>query len=261
MEKKQESQSHAGLSAKVLIAALFIISGILLFARNMAWISYELFDVIVSWHSLLIILGVYTMAHRHYISGIILVLIGAYFLIGGLSYLPENSQAFVWPVALIIAGVLIFVKVRQKEYWINKYMCHNQKWAEGKRDQSHMNADNGEQQNVSEDGFLHSNTAFGATRHVVLDELFKGASIRTSFGGTVVDLRRTHIAPGKTYIDVDCSWGGIELFIPSDWKVVIQCNAFLGGCEDERWKGANINQECILIIRGSISFSGLVIKD
>ena len=34
MEKKQNFPSHAGLSGKALIASLFIISGILLFARN-----------------------------------------------------------------------------------------------------------------------------------------------------------------------------------------------------------------------------------
>ena len=53
MEKKQNFPSHAGLSGKALIASLFIISGILLFARNVGWITYDLFNVVVSWHSLL----------------------------------------------------------------------------------------------------------------------------------------------------------------------------------------------------------------
>ena len=48
MEKKQNFPSHAGLSGKALIASLFIISGILLFARNVGWITYDLFNVVVS---------------------------------------------------------------------------------------------------------------------------------------------------------------------------------------------------------------------
>ena len=52
MEKKQNFPSHAGLSGKALIASLFIISGILLFARNVGWITYDLFSIVVSWHSL-----------------------------------------------------------------------------------------------------------------------------------------------------------------------------------------------------------------
>ena len=53
MEKKQNFPSHAGLSGKALIASLFIISGILLFARNVGWITYDLFNVVVflAWSS------------------------------------------------------------------------------------------------------------------------------------------------------------------------------------------------------------------
>ena len=97
MEEKQKFPTATGFSGKTLIASLFILSGILLFARNMGWITSEVFDMIVSWHSLLIILGIYSMIRRHFIGGIILLLIGVYFLIGGLSWLPENSQAMVWP--------------------------------------------------------------------------------------------------------------------------------------------------------------------
>ncbi len=56
MEEKQKFPTATGFSGKTLIASLFILSGILLFARNMGWITSEVFDMIVSWHSLLIIL-------------------------------------------------------------------------------------------------------------------------------------------------------------------------------------------------------------
>jgi len=114
MEEKQNFPRATGFSGKILIALLFILSGILLFARNMGWITSEVFDLIVSWHSLLILLGIYAMIRRHFIGGIILFLAGVYFLIGGLSWLPENSQAMVWPLALIIAGVFIYLQTRQK---------------------------------------------------------------------------------------------------------------------------------------------------
>ena len=112
----------------------------------------------------------------------------------------------------------------------------------------------------SVDGFLRAENVWGAARHVVLDELFKGAVIRTSFGGTTIDLRHTHIAPGETYIDLDCSWGGVEIYVPSDWKVVFKCNAFFGGCDDKRWQNGNINKESVLVIRGTLSFGGLEVK-
>ena len=64
MEEKQKFPTATGFSGKILIASLFILSGILLFARNMGWITSEVFDMIVSWHSLLIILGIYSMIRR-----------------------------------------------------------------------------------------------------------------------------------------------------------------------------------------------------
>ena len=117
MEEKQKTLSATGFSGKYLVASLFILSGILLFARNMGWITAELFSTIVSWYSLFIILGIYSMIRRHFVGGIILLLIGVYFLLGGLSWLPENSQAMVWPLALIIAGVLLIFKSRRRGPW------------------------------------------------------------------------------------------------------------------------------------------------
>ena len=161
MEKKQNFPSHAGLSGKALIASLFIISGILLFARNVGWITYDLFNVVVSWHSLLIILGIYTMTRRHYLSGATLTLIGVYFLIGGLSWLPENSQTIVWPVALIVAGILFFVKARRRERWMKSHMNgHYRDWARRGGGHMHMNMEDNEQQCESENGYLRSDNAF-----------------------------------------------------------------------------------------------------
>lgn len=44
MEEKQNFPRATGFSGKILIALLFILSGILLFARNMGWITSEVFD-------------------------------------------------------------------------------------------------------------------------------------------------------------------------------------------------------------------------
>lgn len=273
MEERQKFSSHTSYG-KILIASIFILSGALLFARNMGWISYELFDILVSWQTLLIIIGVYTIAHRHYIGGSIVLLIGIYFLIGGLSWLPENSQAMIWPLVLVLAGILFLIKGKrnkewdnrrrfvkmQREHW-NKRRMHGKMESESEANEFSAENNAKNQQCESENGFLRSNNVFGTVRHVMLDELFKGADIHTSFGGTTIDLRHTHIAPGETYIDLDCSWGGIELYIPADWKVIIKCNAFFGGCDDKRWQKSNVNQECVLILRGNISFGGVEIKD
>lgn len=79
MEEKQKLPSHAGFG-KVLTAPLFILTGLLLFARNMGIITEEWFNMLVAWHSLFIITGIYSMIRRHYLSGGILLPIGLYLL-------------------------------------------------------------------------------------------------------------------------------------------------------------------------------------
>ena len=260
MDKEMKTSNSVGFSGKLLIALLFILSGIMLFARNIGWITGEQFDLVVAWHSLFIILGLFSMFHRHFVGGVVLLLVGGYFLIGNMSWLPANSQAMLWPFALIIIGVVFFLKPSGKKRCMKDHARRHRMWKEqmeGKM--GHMNMQE-QQQFESEDGYLHAENVFGAARHVVLDELFKGANIRISFGGTVLDLRHTQIATGETYIDVDCSCGGLEIYVPSDWKVAMKCNAFFGGCEDKRWQNGNIDKERTLVIRGKLSFGGLEIK-
>ena len=72
---------------------------------------------------------------------------------------------------------------------------------------------------TSADGFLHSENAFSGVRQVILDEMLKGGSIQTRFGGSIIDMRRTDIPVGETPLDVDCKFGGIELYVPADWTI------------------------------------------
>lgn len=184
MEKRTNALSHAKPSGKYFIASLLILSGLLLLARNMEWISYKTFDTIVSWHSLLILIGIGKMMHRRYVGGSLLILIGTYFLLDRLSWLPENLHDIIWPAILVTAGILCLVKTHHRKRWIEIEMGACGLGKEKERDSRiHPNMEDNGQQCQSEDGYLRSDNAFGSVRHVVLDELFKGARIRASFGG------------------------------------------------------------------------------
>lgn len=65
-------------------------------------------------------------------------------------------------------------------------MEHRRQWMKMHQGRPGMNFESEQQQSESVDGFLRSENVWGAARHVVLDELFKGAMIRTSFGGRLL---------------------------------------------------------------------------
>ncbi|WP_455592815.1 LiaF transmembrane domain-containing protein [Bacteroides sp.] len=241
--KKNQLSSRKGMSGKLLVAALFIAAGVLLLARNVGWISATLFSTLVSWQMLLVVLGIYMMVKRVFIRGLILFAIGAYFLSPHVGWLPVNINSILLPVILVAIGVAFIFKPRRQRAWGN----HQEK--------EFMNT-----QYESADGILRSENTFSGVRQVVLDEVFRGGTIQNMFGGTAIDLRRTTIPEGETYIDIECTFGGIEIYVPSSWKIVFRCKSCLGGCEDKRFGDSVIDQSRVLVIRGDITFGGLEIK-
>ena len=203
MEKKEFS-SPVRRYGKFFIAFIFITAGVLLLARNLGWISYTLFGILVSWQMLLILLGIYLMLRRQILRGGILLAIGAYLISPYLGWMPAGIHVTLFPIVLIVIGLAFLFRPKRARH-----------------ERSHRGNFASSQYN-STDGVLHSENTFSGIRQVVLDEVFKGGTIQNSFGGTVIDLRRTTLPEGETFLDIDCTFGGIEIYVPSDWKVVFR---------------------------------------
>ena len=59
--------------------------------------------------------------------------------------------------------------------------------------------------------------------------------------------------------------GEVELHIPADWQVRIECSCFCGGCEDKRWQGtpakqAFLSASCSVFLPGQLSFCGIICR-
>lgn len=248
METKQKIQFNRGhASVKYLIAFLFIACGGLLWARNMQWITDPVYDLLVSWQAVVAVTGIYSLVRRHFIFGLILLGISAYYLNDQFSVLcGMDIQAFILPAILILIGIIIvFSRGGNK--------CKRHGYGRGPEEFKTMNY-------TSADGFLRLENTFSGVRQVMLDEMLKGGSIQNRFGGSIIDMRRTDIPVGETQLDVDCKFGGIELYVPADWTIKCLCSTFMGGYEDKRWERKE-NPQKVLVIRGSLSWSGLVIKN
>ncbi len=225
---------HSKLN-NIVTAAVFIIVGLLFLGRNLGYVNEELFHTIVSWQMLLIVIGVVQLIKRHFLGGLILISVGTYFLIPS-----AYGLGTYWPVFLIVIGIGILFKKRNGR-------CHSNKRVK-------------EETISNGDGFVKSDVSFGSSKHIVLDPVFKGADLDVSFGAITLDLRRTRLEQEVTYIEVDTSFSGIELYIPSDWNVIIEAETTMGGIEDKRYVSSQIDESHKIIIRGDISFSGLEIK-
>ncbi|MDR0962391.1 MAG: cell wall-active antibiotics response protein [Mediterranea sp.] len=226
----------------ILVTSLvLIVVGLLFLARNLNLINNTLFHALVSWQMLLIVIGVVQLIKQHYVWGLILIAAGGYFI------LPfQFSFSIYWPVVLIIIGIALLFRLWRPD----KKRCDGQ-WGD---------SEYYKESSSSEDGFVRMDVRFGESKQMVFDPVFRGADLDVSFGSIVLDLRRTTLEAGQTYIDVNATFSGVEIYVPLHWYVVIEVNTSLSGVDDKRIEVSDTDRTHQLIIRGNLSFSGVDIK-
>ncbi|WP_160150126.1 LiaI-LiaF-like domain-containing protein [Parabacteroides sp. Marseille-P3160] len=242
METNQGNKLH-GQRKRLLWAVLFIVAGSLLLANNMGYINDSLIDILISWPMLLIVLGFSSLFGRSgYVGGSVLILIGTYFLLPKLGWIDYEPIRVYWPIVFIVVGIILLLRPKIR---------HNKDW---KNDFRRI------EENRSSDGFVVSDNVAGGVRQVILEKTFKGARIRNTFGGTIIDLRRTELEQEVAYIYIYCTFGGVELFVPPEWNILNEANVLMGGLEDKRYGGAEKDLLHKVILRGNITFGGVELK-
>lgn len=238
--------SHNGRLNTLVTAAVFIIVGLLFLGRNLGIVDSHLFHILVSWKMLLIVIGVTNLLRQRFLGGIALIAVGGYFLLPELTDIGKYWSQTFWPIALILIGIAILFKPKRQKF----------------RDEWNLGGNILSQKECSsKDGFVASDNIFGSVHQIVLDPVFNGANLKCTFGGTILDLRRTQLEAHQTFIDVECTFGGIEIYVPADWNVQTEIRAILGGSEDKRYNSSLvIDREHLLIIRGAVTFGGVVLK-
>ena len=245
METRQSNQKNKKSIAfsHYYLGILFILAGVLIMGKNAGYVDEQTYSILMSWPMIPILIGFHSLLRQHIISGLILIAFGFYFIIPLITWI--NLTPAFWPI-LLIGGGIIFI-------FTPKIARRNKD-----RFKATASANNSYTNN---DGFVYSECLLGGAQQIVTEEVFKGAVIKNTLSGTVLDLRRTILSENETYIDVNCNFGGIEIYIPSNWNVRIEINPFLGGCEDTRILHSTLDMEHTLIIRGNISFGGIEIKN
>ena len=236
----------------ITFALLVIGTGSLLLCLNggllpMAWKCF-----FISWPMLLFVLGCAALCRIHYISGIILTAIGIFLLVPLFPDTPFDKQflSVWWPVFIVLGGLLLFVSILIKpKKHLGSSHCHSK----GDWENNYLTTEN-------QDGTINHKFVFSGTEQVFLDPVFKGGSIETVFGGMELDLRKTSIAEGETYLYVKAVFGGVEIKAPEDWHIEVRSESAFGGATDDRHKSEDIDHTRKLIIFAKAVFGGVVVK-
>lgn len=222
------------------VPVLLILAGLIFLGKNTGVINHGIFQFLASWQLILIALGVIQLFDREYVRGSILILIGGVLLLPRFGVIAFSQLHMFWPVILIMIGIGLIIR-------------QHRKYAPYRRD--------GAKEASVSDGFVRSDILFSGAKTVILDPVFHGADLRNAFGGIEIDLRRTRLEARETFIDIDCSFGGITLYVPDSWNVQLQVSTMFGSCEDERPHfSPDTDREHTVVLRGSVLFGGVEIK-
>ena len=88
---------------------------------------------------------------------------------------------------------------------------------------------------------------------------FRGGDVSAVMGGIELDLRHARTTSPQVVIDVFAMWGGIDIFVPLDWRVVSEITPIMAGFEDQSkpYEGA---AQTTLILRGVAIMGGIEVK-
>ena len=242
-----------GFHNGITFALLAIGTGILLLCLNGGVLPVAWKYFFISWSMLLFVLGCCELCKIHYISGIVLASIGTFFLVQrfpGASFEGQFVSTW-WPVFIIIGGGLIFFSILLKP----KKFIRNCHYPKGNWEENHRAT-----QNENSDGAINYKLVFSGMEQVILDPVFKGGHIETVFGGMELDLRRTSLAEGETFLYVKAVFGGVEIKAPENWLIEIKSNSTLGGVVDDRLKNQDMDYSKKLVIVANAVFGGVTIK-
>lgn len=102
------------------------------------------------------------------------------------------------------------------------------------------------------------NASFGKQYYEFAGQRFEGAKIQCSFGFVGIDLRDADILDGAV-IDVDCSFGGLEIRVGDDVMVKHAVDASFAGVECKEHVRSSDNIKTVYL-KGRCTFGGIEIK-
>jgi predicted membrane protein len=230
--------SYSGTS-KIAIGVVLVLVGFLLVIRNTGFLPDYFQDIIFSWQMLLIAIGfVMTLGSGHKGPGLIVMAVGAFFILPEVFNFEFRTYRLFWPAILIIIGIIVLTNSQ----WLNR-----KKWVS---------------KSTGSDDVIDIVSVFGGGERRIISQNFQGGKVSCVFGGNELDLTRAQLAPGENQLEIACVFGGVSLIVPPDWHVIMDITPVLGGFSDQRKfvSEHGIDTSKTLVIRGAVVFGGGELK-
>jgi predicted membrane protein len=223
---------HGGADSRIFIGILLVATGVVLIAENLNLLSWEMSHILISWPMLLVAVGLFNLARKHFTPGYVFTAIGLFFLTPRILDVPENFYRNFWPAILIVIGVIFLLQWKRSP----RHFIHTEK---------------------NKDASIDETAIFGGRDVTIANDNFTGGKVTSIFGGSKINLLYAKPAP-DCVIDVANIFGGTKFIVPEDWNVKVEVASIFGGFEDRRSPSviARSDPNKTVVIKGSCIFGG-----
>ncbi|RYY47538.1 MAG: hypothetical protein EOO06_12360 [Chitinophagaceae bacterium] len=214
---------------------------------------------IISWKTLLIVIGLYVGFKHNFRGGgwAVPIIVGSVFLI--IENFPDIPlKRYIWPIAIMLVGLFIILKPK---FCKPRTGLKNPDLNNGFTDPSaetpvlyDKNA------SFTNDDIIESTNIFSGSKKINLSKTFRGGEITCVFGGSELNLSQADIQ-GRVELEVTCIFGGTKLIVPPDWNIQQEAVAIFGGIDDKR-PFHNVQQASgkVLVLKGTVLMGGIDIR-
>lgn len=221
---------------RIFTGLLIILVGVLFLLGNLG--KLDIGDVFSTyWPLILIFIGIWHLIVHGFGRagfGIVLIVIGAFFMLVNWDILEGRLWFYSWPLLIIAAGLWLIFKPRLRPF--------KEKAPDIKEKD------------------LDTFTIFSGIKRRFESQEFRGGKVTVLFGGVELDFTQAKLAGKKATVELTAIFGGIELWVPREWEVVVDSSSIFGGVEDKRKAIPSTEIEATLFVRATAIFGGIDIK-
>lgn len=229
-----ESPPGVGVTPHLMVGLLIMLVGVVFTLDSLEILSAG--SVLNYWPAGLILIGAAKIwhgrtGHGSSLGGALFVIAGGWMLLRTLDVIDVSIISF-WPLLLIvIGGLVVWQSIRGPRL----------------RDGD------------ASDAVVNALAILGGVQRGSNSRQFRGGELTAFMGGCEIDLRNAEIH-GEAVIDVFAMWGGIDIRVPENWRVVGRVTPVMGGFEDTT-RVAGDARVHTLVIRGMVLMGGVTLKN
>lgn len=258
----------------LLVGVIFLCTGIFVGGTMLGIFNYTI-NFSGWWTLFIIVPALIAIAQGGFnIGNLVLLAVGVLLFLDAQSILPAFfSWKLIVPLILIGIGLQILLGDVFKSNKKHKHQHKHHDFSNSTFNASTANSSTGfsehhgkerpqarafSAENSSSGSYKTASVLFGGQDIVYGNEEFSGASLTAVFGGLSVNLRNVDLLD-ETTIQISAIFGGIDLFLPDNVRLITNVTPILGGTEI-KYQSSKDPLAKTIYINGLASFGGVSIK-